>query len=77
MEFLPMENTFWNITEVPSHVKQLKIVYIERKMVDLSHGACENPVLYAPFPVHFLCERHVFNICNSTRITTVAVANLE
>lgn len=48
-----MENTFWYITEVPIHVKQLKIVYIERKMVDFSRGACEDPVLYAPFPLHF------------------------
>ena len=72
-----MENTFWNITEVPIHIKQLKIIYIKRKMVDLSHRACENPVLYAPFPLHFLHERHLFSICSSAGITTVAVANLE
>lgn len=72
-----MENTFWNTAEVPIHEKHLKMVYIGREMVDLSHGACENSVLYAPFPLHFLHEHHLFSICNSAGITTVAVANLE
>lgn len=72
-----MENTFWNTTEVQIHVKQLKIIYIGRKIVDLSHGVCKNPVHYAPLPLHFLHEHHLFSICSSTGITTVAVPNLE
>lgn len=51
-----MENTFWNTTEVSINVKQLKIIYIGGKMLDVSHDACENPVHYAPFPLHFLHE---------------------
>lgn len=31
----PMENSFWNITEGSIQVKQLKIIYLERKIMDL------------------------------------------
>lgn len=31
----PMENSFWNSAGNPIQVKQLKIIYLERKMMDL------------------------------------------